>query len=337
MNTYIWFGIIFCALNAAIFSGLNLAIFRIPFLQLKVLAEKKDKNAISVLEIRKQPNFLLATILWANVSYNVLLTILTNSIMSGLISFFFSTIVLTLFGEILPQSIFSKYALKISGFFVPMLKFYQILLYIVAKPTALFINYFIGTEPPKYYTEEDLITLIKQHIGAGNDDISSIEALGAIHFLELDDRKIKHVGSNISRSSIIKLDIKNGKLPKIIFEKNPEDKFLKKLHKTKMERSIFINKNGIPEYVFDTDGFFRDLFMNKNIVQILDYCHKPEVIFKENTLVGDVLHAFTFSSEKSPELLEHKVVLLWTEKHKKILTGDHLVHLLMQEIGEEKN
>ncbi len=340
MTLYIWLGIIFCALNAAIFSGLNLAIFRLPHLKLKVLAKQKNKNAINILKLREQPNFLLSTILWANVSYNVLLTILTNSIMTGLVSFFFSTIVLTLVGEILPQSFFSKHALKIGGFFVPMLKFYEVLLYPIAKPTAIAINYFVGEQCPEYYTENDLIDLIKEHINLENSDITSIEALGAIHFLELDDRKIKNVGTKIHKSSLVELDFKNNKIPAIKFEKNSEDTFLKKLHKTKMERCILVDKKGIPQYVFDVDGFFRDLFMGSQKkskkINFKDFCHKPCIIKKENLLVGDVLHAFTFSSQKPSEILEHQVVLLWTKNHKRILTSDDIVHLLMQEIGEKK-
>ncbi len=336
MTIYIWIGIIFCALNAAIFSGLNLAIFRISHLKLKVLAKQKNKNAINILALREHPNFLLSTILWANVSYNVLLTILTNSIMTGLVSFFFSTIVLTLVGEILPQSFFSKHALKISGFFVPMLKFYQFLLYPIAKPTAIGINYFVGEQCPEYYTETDLIDLIKEHINLENSDITSIEALGAIHFLELDDRKIKNVGDVIQESSLVKLDFKNNEIPDIKFKKNSEDEFLKKLHKTKMERCILVDEKNNPQYVFDVDGFFRDLFMNKTETKFENFCHKPCIITKEETLVGEVLKSFTFSSQKKSEILEHQVVLFWTKNHKRILTSDDIVHLLMQEIGEKK-
>ncbi len=334
MEFYIWLGIVFCALKAATFSGLNLAIFRIPYLRLKVLAQKKNPDALKILNLRSQPNFLLATILWANVAYNVLLTLLTNSVMAGVASFFFSTIVLTMVGEILPQSFFSRHALKIGGFFVPMLKFYQFLLFPIAKPTAWMINKLVGKEPPQYYSEGDLIELIKEHMkSARAEDISAAEALGAIHFLELDDRKIKHVGSKVSPSCLVEMSFKGNKIPKVDFSISPEDQFLKKLNKTKMERSVLVDPKGNPKYVFDTDGFFRDLFMKKHKTKFENFCHKPVIIKKNEAFVGDVLHAFTFEKHKTSELLEHQVVLLWTAKHKKILTSDDLVHLLMQEIG----
>ena len=41
---------------------------------------------------------------WGNVTINVLLTLLSDSILAGVGAFVFSTIVITLFGEIIPQA-----------------------------------------------------------------------------------------------------------------------------------------------------------------------------------------------------------------------------------------
>ena len=80
---FIWLGIIFCLTQSAMFSGLNLAFFSLSRLQLEVEANRGDKRAAKMLTLRLDSNFLLATILWANVSINVLLTMLSDSAMAG--------------------------------------------------------------------------------------------------------------------------------------------------------------------------------------------------------------------------------------------------------------
>ena len=100
------------------FSGLNLAFFSLTRLRLEIEAETSIKDgAKKVLGMRKDSNFLLTTILWGNVGINVLLTLLSDSVMTGLLSFSFSTVVITLFGEIIPQAYFSRHALT-NGFSV---------------------------------------------------------------------------------------------------------------------------------------------------------------------------------------------------------------------------
>jgi len=47
----------------------------------------------------------------------------------------------TVLGDIIPQSYFSRHALRVSGRLFPFLVFYRIALFPIAKPTALFLNW----------------------------------------------------------------------------------------------------------------------------------------------------------------------------------------------------
>ncbi len=77
--------------------------------------EKNNPQALKVAKLRQDSNFLLTTILWGNVGINVLLTLLSNSVMMGAVAFLFSTFVITFFGEIIPQVYFSRHALKVAS------------------------------------------------------------------------------------------------------------------------------------------------------------------------------------------------------------------------------
>ena len=141
-----WVGILFCLSQSAIFSGTNLAAFSISPLRLEVQVASGDQLAKNVLALRQDANFLLTTILWGNVGINVLLTLLSDSVMAGVLAFCFSTILITLVGEIIPQAYFSRNALKMASFLSPVLRFYQIVLYPVAKPTAKILDKCLGPE-----------------------------------------------------------------------------------------------------------------------------------------------------------------------------------------------
>ena len=145
-NVLVWIGIALCIMQSAIFSGLNLAIFSISKLRLEVEAAGGNRDASGLLALRKDSNLTLATVLWGNVTINVLLTLLSDSVLAGIGAFVFSTVVITLFGEIIPQAYFSRNALRMASLLAPLLKVYQVGLFPLAKPTAVILNWWLGPE-----------------------------------------------------------------------------------------------------------------------------------------------------------------------------------------------
>jgi CBS domain containing-hemolysin-like protein len=120
-SIWIWLGIIACITLSALFAGLNLAIFSLSQLRLQLEADGGNKDAARVLDLRKNSNQVLATVVWGNVGTNVCLTLLSDSVLAGLGAFFFSAVMITLFGEIAPQAYFSRNALRMTARFLPFL------------------------------------------------------------------------------------------------------------------------------------------------------------------------------------------------------------------------
>lgn len=139
-ETLTWAGIFLCFCRSAMFSGLNLAVFSLNRLQLEVEAAGGSHAARKVLDIRSHSNYVLTTILWSNVGIIVLLALLSNSVMAVVSAFLFSTFFITIFGEILPQAYFSRNALRMASLLAPLLRFYQVLLYPVVKPSSLVLD-----------------------------------------------------------------------------------------------------------------------------------------------------------------------------------------------------
>jgi metal transporter CNNM len=227
-SIWIWLGIVACVAQSAAFAGLNLAVFSLSQLRLQIQTDGGDADAARVLALRKNSNQVLATVIWGNVSTNVLLTLLSDSVLAGLYAFFFSAIVITLLGEIIPQAYFSRNALKMTARFLPFLNFYLVVLFPLAKPTAMLLDGWLGKEGITYLQERDIRSLIARSAASGGD-IGRLEATGAQNFLDLDDIPVTEEGEQIHPQSIISLPLANRRcvLPK--FDRSPDDPFLRQV------------------------------------------------------------------------------------------------------------
>src|SRR3984885_709711 len=202
MSTYgAWLGVIACILQSGLFAGLNLAVFSLSLLRLQIEADGGNSDAVKVLELRKSANQVLATVIWGNVTTNVLLTLLSDSVLTGLGAFFFSAFAITMLGEIIPQAYFSRNALRMTARCLPFLMFYRVILFPLAKPTALLLDWWLGSEGVAYLKEQDIRLLIARH-GASGGDIGRLEATGAQNFLDLDDVSICDEGEFVDEKSI---------------------------------------------------------------------------------------------------------------------------------------
>ena len=241
-----WCAIAICITHSAVFSGLNLAFFSISRLHLEVEVKKGNKAAQKVLKLRDDSNFLLSTILWGNVGINVLLTMLSDSVLTGVSAFLFSTIAITIIGEITPQAYFSRNALKMGSILAPVIRFYQFVFYPVAKPTALILDAWLGKEGITYLEESELRNIIRQHITAEEADLNQVEGIGALNFFALDEIHVTEEGEIIDPKSIIALPTKLD-LPMIpLIKQSPDDPFLMQVNETNHSWVILTNLEGYP-------------------------------------------------------------------------------------------
>ena len=162
--------------------------------------------------------------------------------MAGLGAFVFSTVVITFLGEIIPQAYFSRNAVRLAARFSPFLKFYQIILFVVAEPTAVFLNLWLGPESVALLHERDFHTLLLKHVEAGSTDVGRLEATGALNFLDLDDIVALDEGEPVDPRSIIRLPIKGGWPVLPAFERTPRDVFLRQLDASGRKWVIFVDE-----------------------------------------------------------------------------------------------
>jgi metal transporter CNNM len=332
-SLFIWVGIAICIIQSAIFSGLNLAIFSVSKLRLEVEAAGGNRDAVSLLGLRKDSNLTLATVLWGNVTINVLLTLLSDSVLAGIGAFAFSTIVITLFGEILPQAYFSRNALRMAARLKPLLKVYQVGLFPVAKPTAIFLNWWLGPEGITFLRERDFRAFITRHVGAAGADVGELEAIGALNFLDLDDVAVLDEGEPVDPRSVITLPIENERpiLPK--FERSPNDPFLQQLDASGKKWVIIVDAAGRPRLVLDAHHFLRDALFAEVFVDLETYWHRPIVVTDMRTPLGEVIGRMRVNP-KHPEddVIDNDLILVWAAQ-KRIITGADLLGRLLRGIS----
>ncbi|MBP9855272.1 MAG: DUF21 domain-containing protein [Candidatus Omnitrophica bacterium] len=328
-----WIGILICLLHAGFFSGLNLGFFGVSRLRLEIQADVGNKDAIRILSLRKDAHFLLATILWANVSANVLLALISDSILSGVWAFVFSTFVITMLGEIFPQAYLAKHALRFSFLLVPIVRFYQSLLYPLAKPTGMLLDSWLGKEEIIYFQEEEIIHMLKRHVHSGHTDIEQMESQGAVNFFELDDIKLRDEGEIVDKLSIIALEANEKGLPIFPdFQHNSSDPFLQKLHASGKKWVIITDLKDKPLVVVNADGFLRDVIYSKEGKSILSYCHRPILVTEPGITLGEVVFNFKVRAEHSEDdVIDDDLILYW-KKEKRIITGADILGRLLRGI-----
>ena len=85
----------------------------------------RDKNAKKAYKIRQQGNLLLCTLLIGNVATNAILSVFLGSVTSGVSAAILATLLIVIFGEILPQAVFSRYALFVGSRFAWLARFFM--------------------------------------------------------------------------------------------------------------------------------------------------------------------------------------------------------------------
>ena len=328
-----WIGIAFCLSQSAMFSGLNLAFFSVSRLRLEAEAEQDNAAALRILKLRGDANFLLCTILWGNVSVNVLLALLSESVLAGVGGFVFSTVGITIFGEIGPQAYFSRHATRMGALLAPVIRFYQVLLFPVAKPSSLILDGWVGPEGPNFMRERDVEIILQKHIVEADSEIGAAEGRGALNFLDLDDRLVSREGGPLDPETIFELPSKLD-LPLIPDLETAEgEAFIERLKGINKKWIVLTDENGDPLLVLDAEAFVFNVFADRADMDVYEFAHRPIVVADPNATIESVLDQFVVDAEhRNDRVIDHDVILFWAPDSKRIITGADILGRLLQGI-----
>ncbi len=330
---WIWVGIAICLSQSAMLSGLNLAVFSLSRLRLEAAAASGDAGAQSVLALRQDANYTLATILWANVGVNVLLTLLAESVLAGVAAFLFSTVLITFIGEIFPQAYFTRYALHIVAWLAPALKLYRLVLWPIAKPVGLMLDWLVGKEAIPWFREEELSDLLEHHGRADESEVGRVEATGAINFLALDDLPLGQEGEPIDPDTIIELSFERGRPRFPEFTADVQDAFLRRIAEPERKWRIIVDEAGEPRRIFSAPAFVSAALSLRDAFDPVSVCHYPLIVRDATAPLGQMLSRFQVWPEKpGDDVVDIDVILVWDRQVRKIITGSDILGRLLRRI-----
>ncbi len=329
-----WTGIALCVLQSGSFSGLNLALFGVSALRLQAEAGAGNEDAKRLWELRRDSNFLLTTVLWGNVGTNVLLTLLTDSVLAGALGFVFSTFVITFGGEIVPQAYFSRNALRMATLMRPFLRFWQLALYPLAKPTALLLDAWLGPESIDFLEETELREVIKHHVASPATEIDRVEGIGALNFMALDDLTVLEEGSELDPRSVLELPVENGHAVFPAFEPSIDDPFIQKVEASRKKWVVVTSPLGEPAITIDADGFLRAVLRGEDDTSLDRFCHRPIVVRDTRQNLGHVLPQFRIDRlHAGDDVVDQDVILVWGPE-RRIITGADILGRLLRGIAK---
>ena len=185
--------VLFLIALSALFSGLTLGLMGLSLHDLKRKADVGDRNAARVLTVRRRGNLLLTTLLIGNVAVNAVLSLFLGSLTGGVVAGLAATGLIVVFGEILPQAIFSRYALALGARLVPLVRVLIIALYPVSAPIAWVLDRVLGEELPTIYSKRELMKLIEDHEDARESDLDADEERILKGALTFSDKRVADV------------------------------------------------------------------------------------------------------------------------------------------------
>jgi len=175
------------------FSGLTLSLLSLDRNELKRKISLGDRKAEKVYSVRKNGNLLLTTLLLGNVAVNSALAIFLGDLVSGVIAGLVATGLIVIFGEIIPQASFSRYALEIGAKTTWLVKIFIFILFPVAWPIAWVLNRVLGKEIPTVYSKKELIKIVEEHEDLAQSEVDQDEERIIKGALTFSDKKVSQI------------------------------------------------------------------------------------------------------------------------------------------------
>lgn len=150
---------------SGLFSGLNLGLMALDKNELQVImkcgSETEKRYARAIEPVRRRGNYLLCSILFSNTLVNSTISVLLEELSSGLIAIMTSTVLIVLFGEILPQAFCSRHGLAVGARTVGLTYFCMIVTFPLSYPVSYCLDLALGEEIGHAYDRERLMEFIR--------------------------------------------------------------------------------------------------------------------------------------------------------------------------------
>jgi metal transporter CNNM len=182
---------------SAICSGLNIAVMSLDLGDLRRKAKLGNKQARRVLPLRRRTHLTLASILFSNVAAVSATSLVLEHKFNGFVAGFLSTILIVIFGEVMPQALFAKNPLAWTSRFAPLLKLMIAITYVLSKPLQLLLDNLFPKERTPLQSRSELGLLITEHLADKSSELDDDEAEIMKGALSLSEKRVRDIMTDI--------------------------------------------------------------------------------------------------------------------------------------------
>ncbi|KAG5641358.1 hypothetical protein DXG03_005441, partial [Asterophora parasitica] len=172
---------------------------------------KQREYATKIKPIRKNGHLLLVTLLLANMIVNETLPVIADPVLGGGVpDVIVSTVLIIIFAEIIPQSLFTRHGLYLGAKMATFTKCLIIGLGVIAWPVAKLLEFVLGPHHGIIYRRGELKELIAMHSShatlGGDLKTDTVTIIGAT--LDLQEKVVKQAMTPIDEVFMLSIDSK---------------------------------------------------------------------------------------------------------------------------------
>jgi metal transporter CNNM len=184
-------------LFSAVCSGLNIAVMALDPADLKRKAKLGNRQAKRVLPLRRQTHLTLASILLVNVAAVSANSLVLEQRLNGWLAGVLSTLLIVVFGEIIPQALFSRNPLAWSSAFAPLLKLMIYVTYIISRPLQLLLDRLFPHEQAELQSRHELGLMIAEHLHTSESELDDDEVEIIRGALQLSEKRVRDIMTDV--------------------------------------------------------------------------------------------------------------------------------------------
>ena len=196
-NLIIWLEVLLLVGASAICSGLNIALMSLDMRDLRRKAKLGNRAAKKMLPLRQNVHLTLGSILLTNVAAVSATSLVLEHEFNGWIAGLLSTLLIVIFGEIMPQALFGKDPLTWSARFAPVLQFMRVVTYPISKPLQLLLDKLFPRQRSRLQSRQELGLLITEHLADKSSELDDDEVEIMRGALSLSEKRVRDIMTDI--------------------------------------------------------------------------------------------------------------------------------------------
>ncbi|XP_078180376.1 DUF21 domain-containing protein At2g14520-like [Carex rostrata] len=206
--------IVLLVLFAGLMSGLTLGLMSLSLVDLEVLSKsgtpQDRKHADQILPVVRRQHLLLCTLLICNAAAMEALPIFLDSLVTAWGAIVISVTLILLFGEIIPQSVCTRYGLAVGAKVVPLVRVLIFICFPIAYPISKLLDFLLGHGRVALFRRAELKTLVTLHgneAGKGGE-LTHDETTIIAGALELTEKTVRDAMTPLSDTFAIDINAK---------------------------------------------------------------------------------------------------------------------------------